>query len=192
MLQNFLFRKHLEQGEEILYAVHKHWVAILKPLLLTAFFGVIVPWSLYAIGFNSTLFFWIATTWSVIATFIFMYDYFDWYADAFLITNMGVLSVEWNGFFHNASTRIGYETIEGLTYEIKGFWATIFRYGSITLNIVSGNNLILDQAKAPKQAELMLARYQEEVLAARNIQDASGLKALLTDLVGHHMRQNTK
>ncbi len=189
MLHKILFHKHLEKEEKILYAIHKHWVFLLKPLIITGFFGILVPWSLYAIGFNANAFFWIAVVWSGLATILLLYEYFDWYSDAWLLTTMSLMAVEWNGFFHNASTRVDYQTIEGLTYEIKGFWPTVLRYGNISLNVVSGNNAVMQHAKNPKKAELMLAKLQEEVLSSKNFQDATGLKALLSDLVAHHLRQ---
>ena len=188
IIDKLIFSKHLEEGEKILYAIHRHWVKVLKQSLEVAFFGLILPWSLYFIGFNTSLFFWIALTWSVFAYFYFMSILLNWYSDAWLITDMNVIIIEWNGVFNNTSARIGYEDIEGASYEIKGFWGTVLRYGNMTLRVISGSHFDLKNVKSPKKAELALARYQDKYLNERNMQDTASLKTLLSDLVSHQIR----
>lgn len=189
IFQKLIFSKHLEEGEEILYAVHTHWIELMKPSFEVGFFGFFLPWVLYFVGFNTPLFFWIALIWSGLAYLRFMYILIDWYSDTWLITNMSVITIEWNGIFSNLSARSGYEDIEGATYEIKGFWGTVLRYGNMTLRLMSGSNFALKSVASPKKAELALARYQDKVLNARNMQDTTSLKSLLSDLVSHHNRQ---
>lgn len=183
-----IFKKHLEKGEEILYAVHKHWIEVIKPASEVIFFGFVLPWILYFIGFNSRLFLWIAIAWSALAISRLMYVFVDWYSDAWLITNMSVITIEWNGLFSNNSARIGYEDIEGASYEIKGFWGTIMRYGSMTLRVMSGSHSDLKNVARPKKAELALARFQDKYLNDRNMQDTNSLKDLLSSLAAHHNR----
>lgn len=188
IIDKLVFGKHLEEGENILYAVHKHWVSIMKPSFEVGFFGILLPWTLYAIGLNTPLFFWVAVIWSILAYVRFMYLLVDWYCDVWLITDMSVITVQWNGIFNNISARTGYEDIEGASYEIKGFWATILRYGNITLRVMSGSNFNLKNSANPKKAELALARFQDQYLNDRNMQDTSSLKSLLSDLVSHHSK----
>lgn len=183
-----IFKKHLEKGEEILYSVHKHWIEVLKPSAEVIFFGLILPWTLYFIGFNSGLFFWIAVTWSILAMSRFIYVFVNWYSDAWLITSMSVITIEWNGIFSNNSARIGYEDIEGASYEIKGFWGTILRYGDMRLRVMSGSHSDLSNVTRPKKAELALARYQDQYLNDRNMQDTNSLKNLLSSLAAQHNR----
>lgn len=190
IVEKLIFHRHLEKGEKILYSVHKHWVEILKPVLEVAFFGFLIPWTLYLLGFNKPLFFWIAVGWSVIAYLRFLYILVDWYSDVWLITDMGVIAIEWRGIFSNTATRIGYEDIEGVAYEINGFWGTMVRYGPVVLKVMSGNNLQLPYVANPKQAELAIAKFQNQVLNAREMQDAGNLKTLLSQMVAHHMRKN--
>ena len=188
IVDKLIFSKHLEKGEKVLCSVHKHWVEIFKPTLAVAFFGFVIPWTFYAIGFNTTLFFWIAVVWSVIAYMRFMYILIDWYADVWLITNMAIIVIEWRGIFSNSSTRIGYEDIEGVAYDINGFWGTMLRYGNMTLKVMSGNNLELKNVKNPKKSELDIARFQDKFLNTREMQDAGNLKTLLSQMIAHHMR----
>lgn len=193
MITNKLvFKKHLEEGEEILYAVHKHWMKMVKPTVEIAFFGIFLPWALFFMGFNTTNFLLIVLVWTLMAFARFVYVFIDWYSDAWLITNMSVITVEWNGFFSNTSSRSSFEDVEGATYVIKGFWPTIFRYGNMTLRLMSGSNFHLNGAASPKKAELKLAHFQNQYMSARSFQDSSNLKTLLSDLVSTHARSKIK
>ena len=188
IIDKLIFSKHLEKGEKVLYSVHKHWIEILKPVLAVAFFGFVIPWSLYLMGFSSSLFFWMAVAWSVIAYLRFMYIMIDWYADVWLITNMSIIVIEWRGLFSNTSTRLGYEDIEGVGYEINGFWGTMLSYGNMILKVMSGNNLDLNNVANPKKSELAIAKFQDKYLNDREMQDAGNLKSLLSQMIAHHMR----
>jgi len=188
IIDKLIFKKHLEKGENILYVVHKHWIEVVKATLEVIFFGYALPWSLYLIGFNSKLFFWIAFTWSALATMRFLYVLVDWLSDAWLITDMSTIIVEWQGLFSNTSARVGFEDIEGASYEIKGFWGTILRFGNMTLRVMSGSHFDLKNVSSPKKAELALARFQDQYLNDRNMQDSASLKSLLSDMVSHHIR----
>lgn len=189
IIEKFIFGKHLEEGEKILYSVHKHWVEIMKPTLEVGFFGLLLPWGLYIMGFNTVFFFWIAVIWSIFAYIRFFYVLIDWYCDAWLSTDMGIVCVEWKGIFRNSAVRIGYEDVEGVAYEINGFWGTVLRYGHLTLKVNSGNNIDMKKAGSPKSAELALARLQAQFLNKKGMQDSEGLKTILSGMVAHHMRK---
>jgi len=189
LIDKLIFKKHLEVGEVILYSVHKHWITILKPTLEVAFFGILLPWGLFFAGFNTNIFFWIVIFWSLLAYSRFLYILFDWYYDAWLITNMSVITIEWRGIFNNTAARSSYEDIEGATYVIAGFFSTVMRFGDMTLRLMSGSNFEMEKAAKPKKAELALARFQGQFMNDRNMSDSDSLKNLLSDLVSHHVRK---
>lgn len=192
MLDTLIFKKHLEEGERIVYAVHKHWVAIFKSTLSIFIFGFSMPWVLYLIAFSTPTFFWVAMVWSCIAILRFMYLFVDWYADAFLVTNMAIVWVNWGGFFRSAATRMGFEDIEGVAYEITGFWSTILNYGVVNLKSVSGNVLTLKPARRPKEVELKIMAYQQSYIRDREMEDTGKLKHLLAQMVSSHFRRESK
>jgi len=189
IVERLIFSKHLEKGEKVMYSVHRHWIVMLKPVLFISFFGFLIPWTLYFIGLSTSFFFWIALTWSILAYLRFLYILIDWYSDVWLVTSMAILVIEWNGFFSNVATRIGYEDIEGVAYEIKGFWGTVMRYGDLTLKVMSGNNMVLTTTTRPQKAELAIMRYQDQYMNDREMHDAGSLKDLLSQMVTHYMRK---
>jgi hypothetical protein len=192
LLQKLIFARHLDDKETVLYAVHKHWIIILRPILEIAFFGFVIPWSLYIMGLNTRLFFWIAIAWSGFAYLRFLYVLIDWYADVWLATNMSLIVIEWRGLFSNQSSRIGYEDIEGLVYEIDGFFATVLGYGDMTLKVISGSDYHLKNVRNPKKAELALSRCQGEYVNHREGMDSANLKILISEMLARHMREKLR
>lgn len=188
LVDRFVFQKHLEKGEKILFVAHKHWGQFLGAFFRVLAFGFALPWGLYFMGLRSSLFLSIVVVWTVLAILRLLYDFIDWYADAWLFTNMSIIIVEWHGIFSNTSKRIGYEDTEGVSYVIKGFWGTVMRYGDITLGVISGSHVLMQNAAHPKKVELALMKCQGEYMDAKEWQDAAGLKQLLSQMVQHHMR----
>lgn len=188
LLETLFFKKHLERGEKILFAAHRHWVLLIRPGLATGFFGFLIPWSLYWAGLNTELFFLISIFWSLAAYMFFMYRLFKWHANAILVTSMGILKVDWQGFFSNVASRVPYEEIEGAGYEIKGFWPTVLRYGNFTVSLLSGKVFLLTIAARPARAELMVMKLLEAYMLEKNKRDVAGLKSLLSDLAVYHLK----
>jgi hypothetical protein len=112
----------------------------------------------------------------------------DWYCDTWLVTNMSVITIQWNGIFSNLSSRVGFEDIEGAAYEVLGFWATVFRYGKMTLRVMSGSHFELNRVANPKKAELAIAHFRERFVTERNIKDTNSLKVLLAGMVARQAR----
>ncbi len=192
MLDSFLFGRHLEAGEEILYIVHRHWILLAGRFFEWLFYGLFMPWGLYFLFLRTPAFLWVAVLWTLLALIRFFYSFADWYANVWLVTNMSILQIQWHGIFSNTSSRIGFEDVEGVVYEVHGFWPTMLRYGHITLKVMSGNNIQMNTAANPKKAELELARLQSNYLHHRESHQAGHLKNMLSEMVGHYMRQKLK
>lgn len=187
-IDKLIFQKHLEKDEKVLFAAHKHWTEFFGPFVSILFFGFVLPWILYYVGFRSNVFLAVIVVWTVLAAVRLLYDFIDWYSDVWLFTNMSIIIVEWHGLFSNTSQRIGYEDTEGVAFVIRGFWGTIFRYGDVTLKVISGSHVDLKNAKSPKKVELALMKHQGSYLNSREMSHAGGLKELLSQMVSHHLR----
>lgn len=178
-IDKILFSGHLEEGEEIVFVVHKHWTTFYIPFLKSAFFGIVAPWILY--GLFPPLF-WFAVIWSILGYFRFMYVALDWFSDVFIFSNESVIKVEWNGFFNRSASRISYLDIEEVAYSIKGFLGTIFNYGDLMIS-TSSNTITLNAVKNPKNAEAILNKIQAEKSEKKRLSDSSKLKELIADMV---------
>ena len=67
LVDKFIFQRHLEKGETVLYAVHKHWVESVGPLIAIFFFGFLLPGLLFYIGFRGPVFYALVGVWVLLA-----------------------------------------------------------------------------------------------------------------------------
>lgn len=187
-IRNYLYSDYLEDGEEILFLCHRSYVVMFRDFIRIL--------SIHAVpaGFVWYLFpslIPICIAWLTIGVVRFMLVVQDWYYDAWLITNLGVLGIEWTGYFERTSTRVEYASIEGVSYTLKGFWQTMLNYGNVTLAKLGGpHNVTLKDAVNPKRVEKNLLKYQEKFMTSKNFKDQEILKQLLADLVVDHIRKN--
>jgi len=181
-----LFNSHLDDGERILDIAHRHFFVLAKDSFKSLFFGLILP---------ATLYFFLPEAWLLVLIWVFIgfvsfsIDIFDWYFDAWLITNVGIIDVERNGLFERNSTRVDYHMIEGLSYSINGFWPTVLGYGDITLDKLGVQTaLILHDANNPRDLERKILHYQEKFVTNKSIRDHNALKDMLSQMIAYHVQ----
>ncbi|MBN1494217.1 hypothetical protein JW911_00590 [Candidatus Peregrinibacteria bacterium] len=187
-LRSYLFSDYLEENEQIMFVSHRHIIVLFRDFLriFAVHFGIaLFVWFL----FPQIL--WICIAWCAIGFVRFLLVLQDWYYDAWLITNMGIVGVQWTGYFNRTSTRVEYASIEGVSYNIKGFLPTVLNYGNVTLAKLGGPSTVtLKDAYNPKKVEKNILQFQEEFLTTKNFKDQEVLKALLSDLVADHVKKH--
>lgn len=189
LVDKHIFQKHLEKGESVLYVVHKHWTQFLPRVLNVIFLGWMAPWIFYAAGLKTSLYVGLIFLWMILALLRLIYDWINWYADVWILTNMSVIVVEWKGFFANTSQRISYEDVEGLSFAITGFWGTVLRFGDVTLQVISGSHVTMKNARKPKEIELSLMKHQGDYMESRSMIHSENLKQILSQMVAQHLRR---
>lgn len=188
-LSFYLFSGHLDDGEEILEIAHRHPFIFFKASFKVFFFGILLPVGFFLL-FPKMLLIWIV--WAGVGVLGMFYHFIDWYFDAWLLTNTGVVDVEKNGLFERNSTRVEYHMIEGVSYEINGFWPTILNYGNITIDKMgTSTSVILKDAGNPKKIERKVMKYQEDFVSEKSVRDHNALKNMLADMIAYHV-QNQK
>ena len=187
-LNRWLFATHLDDDEEYHYIVHRHWLTGVRFLFwpIVSFFGCLfllykvhnVPIALYAVAL-----------WSIVSFVWLMRNFFDYYLDAWIITDQGIIDIAWHGWFHRESTRILYSDIQGVSYEIQGVTSTLLRYGVISVEKISTGNVIsLDNVPRPKVIEMMIMRNMEGYLHSKNMKDARHIKDVLSAIVSREIQ----
>ena len=187
MLNQFLFRKHLEEDETLQRIVHKHWLLGIKSLFWPTLF-FIGTWALLYFIHSRAMF--LAVSFVSIAILVWwIRDFFDYYLDAWLVTDHGIIDVEWHGWFHRESSRILYSDVQGVSYEINGIVGTLFRYGTITVEKIStGAAVSLECVKNPRSIETEILRNMEHYLHSKNMKDAKQVQELLATLVAEQIQ----
>lgn len=184
MLANIMYRSYLNPGEKILYVGHVHPFTVYVDFLKHLFFGLALPGLFYLM--MPPL--WIAwAIWAGAGVLYMIHFYLDWYYDALLITNQSLIDLEWKGMFNRSSTRIEYHTIEGISYEVNGFWATILNFGDIGVErIGAGKPMGLDAIAFPKTVEREILEAQNEFMRNKSFRDHQSLKDLLASMLTDH------
>lgn len=187
MLHGILLSKHLEEEETLLRAVHKHWLlgvrVLFWPTVFLALGGALV-W-LYPVQGVA----WAAGAWSLVCAVWWLRSFFDYYLDAWIITDQGIIDIAWHGWFHRESTRVLYSDLQGVSYEIKGVWGTLLRYGSISVEKIStGSSMCLESVPRPKRVELLILQSMEAYLHKKNLKDARQVQELLAALVAERVQ----
>lgn len=185
-LRDRFFADYLDIGEKILHVAHRHILVLKIKTAKVTFFGFVIPGLLF-IMFPS--FYAIFLIWGCVGLMSWLYCFVDWFYDAWILTNLGVIDVRWDGFFDSTTTRIEYHMIEGTQYQIKGFLPTVFNYGDIVIDKLGAKtSVVLNDAANPKKLERLVMKYQEAYVYDRSIRDHSALKDMLSDMIAYHVQ----
>lgn len=193
LYEHVFFHQYLESGEKLMYTMHKHWIVVYRKMLEIGFFGIAIPAGIlfFFFEFNSlpayALYAWIGL--GILAS---LYAFTDWYADAWLLTDKSIIDVHWDGFLRRSAQRIGYSSIESIIYEIKGFKATLFNYGTLTLNNESGNTIVIQNISNPKKAEAKLTEMRNALAEQSGQDNLEVLKDLLANVIEEKLNKAGK
>ena len=185
-LNKSLFNRHLEDDEEVIAVVHKHWLVGIKfmfwPVLIFVFLIAlltVVP-KLYM--------FYIVSLLSIVTLVWALRNFFDYYLDAWIITDVGIIDVEWHGWFHRQSSRVLYSDLQGVSYEINGIGETFLRFGTISVEKIStGNEISMAHVPRPRKVEAVILQCMEEYLYSKNLKDATAVQDILANVISREM-----
>lgn len=85
-----------------------------------------------------------------ILLFIF-YTFFDYFLDVWLVTDHHIINIEQQSMFMRTVSKEELDRIQDVTSEIKGLFATIFNYGTVTIQTAgSQEHFIFENVPAPQ------------------------------------------
>lgn len=187
-IAEYLFANYLEEGEKIVHVCHRHIFILIRDMWAVAFFHGLLP-IFFWYFFPQFLF--IYAIWVSVGLARAFFIFQDWYYDSWLLTNMGMISIEWTGYFDRTSARVEYPSIDGVSYSTKGVLQTFFNYGDVKLVTFGGpSDMLIKDAANPKRVEKKVLKYQEKFMTVKNFQDQEVLKQLLSDLVAQHVKKH--
>ncbi len=186
-INQMLFARHLEDDEEILMIVHKHWLIGLKFVFWPSV-SIVVSWYiLYLVPLRGM--FYLIVLWSIFSVVWWIRNFFDHYLDAWIIMSEGIIDVEWHGWFHRESTRVLYSDVQGVSYEIDGIVGTFLRFGEVTVEKVSsGNTISLEYVSRPRRVEKEILKNMEGYLHTKNLKDAKTVQEVLAQMIANEMQ----
>jgi hypothetical protein len=147
----------LKEDEEVLHIVRQYgltliwsWLAV-GLLMFTSFFFMF--W-LFQHGWWGQLLFAIPVVGAVI---IGLRTLFVWNNNALVITSHRLFDIEQRGFFEKVISEIHYHDVEDISTSIKGFWATMLKFGTTTIETAEGTlQFVLKNIKKPHDTQDVL------------------------------------
>lgn len=144
---------HLKPYEKIEYVLRRHPITFV-PKLFSFIILILIPIIVSIIG--KSIIEAVSANPSAYATiivlgvmyyltiFLLFYSfYIDYYLDIWVVTNDRVLDMEQQGMFSRTITEFDLYQIQDITTDIKGVFATLFRYGNITITTSSSTTGII-------------------------------------------------
>ncbi|MDD4530951.1 MAG: hypothetical protein PHO80_05395, partial [Candidatus Gracilibacteria bacterium] len=93
--------------------------------------------------------------------FFLIYSIFDWYNDVWIITNRGIIDVNWK-YFMSEVVYTSYDDISGIEVKEDSFWDSMMKRGNIIIYLEGeGAEFILEGAYDPQE----VVNYIKEVTA---------------------------
>jgi hypothetical protein len=189
MLDAYLFSKHLEEDETVQMIVHKHWSVGTKALVVPS---LVLMLSLAFLGLSTTrggLL--VGGACSLLSLLWWARNFFDYYLDAWIVTDHGIIDLEWKGWFHRQAARVLYSDIQGVSYEIQGLQATFLRFGTISVEKIStGATISLPHVFQPRTVEACILRNMESYLHKKNLKNSKHVQEILAGFIAGHMQSD--
>ncbi len=180
----------LEDGEQVLVTVRKHWFVIMMELLSIIFVGLLpvigclvllkLPFSLEVIGlfetYMSTILFLLAF-WLLLTTFAATIAWTRYFLDLWVITDRRIIVIEQFSFFNRKVSNFRLERMQDIKVTIRGIIPTLLNYGTITAQTASAaeSNFTSPALPDPRELQSLIQTAMDKRLAT--IGDAN----LLTD-----------
>ncbi len=181
-----LFLRHIDDDEEIVRIVHKHWLLGVRSLIWPVA-TFLASCMFVVIAGRSVLLY--ASALAGVASLVWMLrNFYDYYLDAWIITSKGIIDVEWFGWFHRQSSRVLYSDIQGVSYEIQGVLGTVLRYGTISVEKIStGSTISLAFVLHPRAVESLILKCMEGYLHSKNLTDAKHVQEILSQIIAREV-----
>lgn len=148
---------NIDENEEVLLFIHKHWIVEYKYYFLFIFTLLFIP--LVLIFWS-----WIDPTYRmpllllsiVVAQFALIKAFWGWldfYLDVIVVTNKRILDVNQDGLFHRIYNDISLMKMQNVSGEVSGIMGEWLGYGNIKIKI-SGDDQDMGLSNVPHPIEL--------------------------------------
>lgn len=161
--EKLFFSKFIPEWSEVKYIVHEHIIVILWKLFLALSLFVIIPCFLYyqSLAIRDFLPFYVFEIYLIIIYFKIVYDIFNWYNDAWIITESSVIDLKW-ALFHIKVNSVNFESIEWIEVEQNWIIDSMLWKWTLIIHKIWEELFILNEAKIPFEALEEIEKIREE------------------------------
>lgn len=125
----------LKVHEEVLEVVNASIIPRLPRVIFLVIWILLPFFFLFPVwregGFGLVIFF----VWLFSGILLLMRAYLMWARTVFVVTDRRVIDFDQKGFFYRVVTQTRFDQIDEVSYQIKGFFSTLCRYGTLELQL---------------------------------------------------------
>lgn len=129
-----------DDGEKILYVIHRHWFDILVQFIFLIaglflvggsffFFTVLYPDLLGDV--RPTFFYFVESFLLLILWFFAFLVWIDYYLDVWIVTDKRIVNIDQRGLFVREMSELHLFRIQDVTSEVQGFFPSMLNYGDV-------------------------------------------------------------
>ena len=141
---------HLEEGENVILEVRKHWI-VFAGQAMALLFCAILPFILYTVfiifvpqllefslpGNKSALFLFIYILWLLTLWILFFVDWTKYYLDVWYVTEYRIIAIDQRNIFNREVSNLRFDKIQDVTIDVHGFIPTMLGFGNIKVQTAS-------------------------------------------------------
>lgn len=143
----------IKSGEEVMLVVHGSLIPLWSKIAV-AFVWLVLPFFLLFPLFQMHLFGVVLFFLLLVSALLYAYRTFRiWHDSVFVVSDRRLVDVDRRGLFSRVVSEASLLEVEDVSYVVQGFWATIFRYGTVNVR-VKGNNVELQVFNVRRPAKV--------------------------------------
>lgn len=141
--------------EEVKLVFRQHPIVLRKPLVI---FLIVLVVAMLPFSFNPTAgwTYYVLGLGFLVGILVFAYAWMSWYFSVYIVTDQRIIHIEQKGFFNRQVVELGLDKVQNVNYEIAGFQATLFKYGTIIVQTFVGD-LVLETIYHPEKVHRKLS-----------------------------------
>ncbi|MDD2871816.1 MAG: hypothetical protein PHS49_07550 [Candidatus Gracilibacteria bacterium] len=157
------FAKYVPEGQEMKGVFHMHVIDIFKGLFLWMVLGALIPSVLYyySIRLQEIIPFYFLEIVLFLVYLKIVYVIFDWYNDVWIVTNLGVIELDWK-LLKTDSKTVEFEKIEGIEVQQSGIWDKLFKKGDLLIHKIGDDTFLLRNAINPYKCVDFIEQVSQE------------------------------
>ena len=173
----------LEQGDTITW--RKHWIALLRPIVLPTVLIVVVTLGAIYMAWNSPDLPPVLIGYGTLMVFLFpwwLWKFADWQNEIYQVTATRIIDIERLPFYMREERReASLGVIQNISLEIPGLLGKLLNYGSVTIETAGAGAFTFDYVKDPRGVQAEIFRRVEAFQQSQRQQEAERHRAELLD-----------
>lgn len=161
----------LNKNEEIILALHRHWILIIGELILISIllfaplFGAFFAFKTINEYLKDYyyLFWFLFSIYFLIVYLIFFIKWMDYYLDMWVMTNEKIIYIEHEGVFKRTVSEFLIKNVQDVTMEVPGIIPSLLKYGNLLVQTAGEKNFLINQVPDPEKAKNIILEYSKKL-----------------------------